>query len=263
MQVTILGCGGSGGVPLMNGTSGGNWGNCNSDNPKNRRRRVSILVSDGKTNILVDASPDLREQCLTFDVGALDAVLITHDHADHCHGLDDLRAMSYRLVRPIPVYMDAKTAKGLLIKFAYAFTSSRNPKSIYRAILEDRLIDGPFTVGGIKVRPFTQKHGPETCLGFRFGRFAYSTDISEMTDEVEEALEGVHTWVVDCLRDRPHPTHSHSEMTFEWIQRIKPQRAILTHMNQELDYDAIKARCPANVEPGYDGLRLDIPDPKP
>jgi phosphoribosyl 1,2-cyclic phosphate phosphodiesterase len=260
VQVKILGCGGSGGVPLMNGTTGGNWGNCDPGNPKNRRRRVSILVSDGDTNILVDASPDLREQCLTFGVGALDAVLITHDHADHCHGLDDLRAMSYRLKRPIPVYMDDKTSRSLLAKFAYAFVSSRNPESIYRAILEDRLIEGPFMAGTIPVRPFVQKHGPETCLGLRFGNFAYSTDISEMTEEVEEALDGVHTWVVDCLRDRPHPTHSHSDLTFEWIRRIKPKRAVLTHMNQELDYEDIRARCPAGVEPAYDGLCLEVPD---
>ena len=260
MQVKILGCGGSGGVPLMNGIPGGNWGNCDPENPKNRRRRVSILVSDGDTRILVDASPDLREQCLTFGVEALDAVLITHDHADHCHGLDELRAMSYRLERPIPVYMDEKTAKSLLVRFAYAFTSSRNPASLYRAILDDRLIDGPFKVGGISVRPFRQKHGPETCLGFRFGNFAYSTDISDMTDEVAEALEGVHTWVVDCLRDRPHPTHSHSEQTFEWIRRIEPRKAVLTHMNQELDYADLKARCPDGVVPGHDGLCLDIPD---
>ena len=273
MRITMLGCGGSGGVPLASREPGGFWGACDPANPKNRRRRVSIHVAadhgaahrgeagEGEaaaTSLLVDASPDLRLQLLDHAITRLDAVLFTHAHGDHCHGIDDLRALAYSQGAPIPAYMDARTRTRLARRFDYVFASSRDPESIYPAIMEDRVVDGPFRAGGIEVTPFVQGHGPETSLGFRFGKAAYSTDLSDLDEAAFAALDGVELWIVDCLRFTPHPTHSHFEQTLAWIERVKPARAILTHMNQEVDYDTLAARCPPGVEPGYDGLVVEV-----
>lgn len=269
MKVTILGCGGSGGVPVVGGVVGGNWGACDPSNPRNRRRRVSILVEDGPaakdpaettaaeeggTVLLVDASPDLRLQLLDSGTVRLDAVLFTHAHADHCHGVDELRSLAYVNRGPIDAFMDAQTRRELTAKFDYVFTSSCEPDTLYRPILNDRLIEGPFSVGEIQVTPFAQGHGGVTTLGFRFGPVAYSTDVVELDDAAFAALADVEVWIVDCLRIDPHPTHSHLAQTLAWIERVQPKRAILTHMNHQTDYEDLKSRCPANVEPGYDGL---------
>ncbi len=258
MKVTILGCGGSGGVPLADGTPGGNWGACDPANPRNRRRRVSILVESGETTILVDASPDLRAQLLDAQVRNLDAVLFTHAHADHCHGLDELRGMMRTQGEPIDVYMDAQTHQTLTMRFAYAFTSSHDPESLYGPVFRDRILDGPVDIGAVCAVPFTQGHGPETTLGFRFGPVAYSTDAVTLNEAAFEALQGVDVWIVDCLRDAPHPTHSHLAQTLDWIARVKPARAILTHMNHQIDYEDLAARCPAGVEPAYDGMVIEV-----
>ena len=258
MKVTMLGCGGSGGVPLAGREAGGHWGDCDPSNPKNRRRRVSILVEQAGTSVLVDTSPDLRLQMLDAGIEKLDAVVYTHAHADHCHGIDDLRWIVYAQGAPIDAYMDPQTREALTLRFAYAFASSANPKSLYRAILTDRTIEGPFTVGGVEVLPFVQGHGRETSLGFRFGPVAYSTDAVELDELAFEVLDGVEVWIVDCLREAPHPTHAHFAKTLEWIERVKPRRAILTHMNHTVDYDALAARCPPGVEPGYDGLVVEV-----
>jgi len=260
MKVTILGCGGSGGVPLASREPGGFWGACDPANPKNRRRRVSIHVEDGATSLLVDASPDLRLQLLDNGITRLDAVLFTHAHGDHCHGIDDLRALSYSQGGPVDAFMDAKTQGRLTRRFDYVFATSCNPDSLYPAVLNDRAVDGPFQVGETRVVPFVQQHGPDTSLGFRFGPAAYSTDLSSLDEAGFAALEGVKLWVVDCLRYNPHPTHTHFDQTMEWIARVKPERAILTHMNHEVDYDELAARCPPGVEPGYDGLVVELPD---
>ena len=258
MKVTVHGCGGSGGVPLASIEPGGNWGACDPANPKNRRRRVSIRVEEGATSLLVDASPDLRLQLLDNGVTRLDALLFTHAHGDHCHGIDDLRALSYSQGGPIDAYMDAGTRAQLTQRFDYVFASSRNPDSLYPAILADRPIDGPFSVGDIDVVPFVQTHGAGTSLGFRFGPAAYSTDLSSLDEAAFAALEGVRLWIVDCLRYKPHPTHTHFDQTMEWIARLKPERAVLTHMNHEVDYEELLARCPPGVEPGYDGLVVEL-----
>ena len=260
MKVTILGCGGSGGVPLAAREPGGTWGACDPNNPKNRRRRVSIHVEQGATSLLVDASPDLRLQLLDNNITRLDAVLFTHAHGDHCHGIDDLRALSYGQGGPIDAFMDATTRERLTQRFNYVFASSRDPASLYPPTLADRVIDGPFRVGEITVASFVQGHGPETSLGFRFGPVAYSTDLSSLDEAAFAALAGVKLWIVDCLRFKPHPTHTHFDQTMEWIARVKPERAILTHMNHEADYDELLSRCPPGVEPGYDGLVVEIAD---
>ncbi len=256
MKVTVLGCGGSGGVPLV----GGEWGRCDPANPRNRRRRVSVLVETAGTSILIDASPDLRAQLLDADVTGLDTVLFTHHHADHCHGLDDLRALVRQRNAPIPAYMDAETQATLTLRFDYAFTSSCPPGSHYRPLLEDRIIDGAFEAAGVRITPFVQGHGEGRSLGFRIGDMAYSTDVSDLDDAAFAALAGVRLWIVDCLQDAPHPTHSHTEQTLAWIERLKPTRALLTHMNQRLDYAELKARCPEGVEPAYDGQVVELSD---
>lgn len=258
MKITVLGCGGSGGVPFADGTPGGNWGVCDPDNPRNRRRRVSILVEQGDTALLIDTSPDLRAQLLDSGTGRVDAVLFTHAHADHCHGLDELRTMAYARGGPIDAYMDRPTREALIRRFGYAFTSSHDPDGFYSPILNDVPIEGPFEVGGVRVVPFVQQHGRETTLGYRFGEIAYSTDVSALDEAAFSALDGVKLWILDCLRDRPHPTHSHLARSLEWIARVAPARAVLTHMNHQIDYEDLKRRCPPGVEPAYDGMVLEV-----
>ena len=264
MRVTILGCGGSGGVPLAGRTPGGFWGACDPTNPKNRRRRVSILVEEGglaeegATALLVDASPDLRVQMLDHDIVRLDALLFTHDHGDHCHGVDELRTMAFDNGGPIDAFMDAKTRDALTRRFAYIFASSADPASIYKPMLADKIVNGPFAVGDVPVIPFVQGHGPETTLGYRIGDVAYSTDLVSLDETAFAVLDGVKLWIVDCLRFNPHPTHAHFDLTMDWIGRVRPGLAVLTHMNHEVDYDEIAARCPPGVVPAYDGLVLEV-----
>ena len=260
MKVTLLGCGGSGGVPLAGDRPGGTWGRCDPANPRNRRRRVSLHVESGGTSILIDASPDLRAQVLDARITRIDAVLFTHAHGDHCHGIDDLRYLAHGRHAPIEAYMDAATQARLTRRFDYAFASSRDPDSIYRALLDDRVVDGPFEAAGVPVTPFVQSHGPETTLGYRIGPLAYSTDLVNLDEAGFDVLAGVEVWIVDCLRFEPHPTHTHFDRSMDWIARVKPARAILTHMNHTLDYDELAARCPLGVEPGYDGLTFELPD---
>jgi phosphoribosyl 1,2-cyclic phosphate phosphodiesterase len=258
VKVTILGCGPSAGVPMI----GGIWGACDPANPKNRRSRPSVLVEAASMTILIDTSPDLREQLLRAGARRIDAVLYTHDHADHVHGIDDLRTI-YRLMdrRQIPAYADAATMASIVRRFGYVFEGHGDGEALYRPILVPRTIDGPFAVGPVGVVPFVQDHGICASLGFRIGRFAYSTDVVRLDDAAFAALAGVEVWIVDCLRaGDEHPTHANLETTLGWIERVKPRRAIFTHMNHAADYDKLAALCPAGVEPGYDGMVLEIPD---
>ena len=251
MRVTILGCGTSGGVPRI----GNHWGDCDPNEPKNRRRRVSILVEHGGTRLLVDTSPDLREQCLDAGVDRLDAVLYTHEHADHIHGIDDLRGLAYLSGGRIPAYAAARALAEITQRFSYIFESRYG----YPAICTTHEIDGPFRVGEIDVQPFEQQHGPITSLGFRFGPIAYSTDLNDLSEDAFAALDGIDVWIVDALRYDPHPTHAHLDMTLGWIERVKPKRAVLTHMTWDMDYATLARRLPDGVEPAYDGMVIDLP----
>lgn len=257
MRVTILGCGGSNGVPLV----GGSWGACDPDEPRNRRRRVSILVEQGDTRILVDTSPDLREQLIDAKVEWLTAVVYTHAHADHLHGLDDLRPLNYLMNRPIPIYATPETMREIRQRFGYALEPMPLDGQFIRPALIPVPITSPsFRIGGIDVRCFPQDHGPggET-LGLRFGKLAYSTDVARLSEAAFEALEGVDLWIVDCLRDGPpHPTHAHFDLVMAWIGRVHPRRTVLTHLSHHLDYRSLLAKCPTGTEPAYDGMVLEV-----
>ena len=259
LKLTILGCGSSGGVPRL----GGIWGNCNPSNPRNYRRRCSLLVEQfsegGVTRVLVDSSPDLRSQLLDAGVGHLDAVAYTHAHADHVNGLDDLRMVFHIRGSRLPVWADEPTRKALLGRFSYAFIQSAD--SQYPPILELNPIEGEFAVEGaggpLKLWPFQVLHGSIKSNGFRFADIAYLPDVSEMRPESWSAVEGLDCWIVDALQRRPHPTHAHLGQTLEWIRRANPRRAILTNMHIDLDYDEVHEETPENVEPAFDGMVLE------
>ena len=255
MRVTILGCGPSGGVPLL----GCDCAVCTSDDPRDNRTRASILVEHEGTRVLVDTAPDLRQQLLRADVRHLDAVVYTHAHADHTHGIDELRSINFLTGAPLDTWADADTAAELRRRFDYVYGSD-NSGQAYQPQLVPRLIEGPFRIGGLDITPFAQEHGGgrNGTLGLRFGSFAYSTDVKELPEEAFAALAGVEVWVVDCLRERPNCAHSHLEQTLGWISRVEPRRAILTHMNHDLGYRELAARLPKGVEPAYDGLAIDV-----
>ncbi len=251
MKLTILGCGTSGGVPKMPEY----WGACDPKNPKNRRRRASILVEEDDTAVLIDTTPDLREQALSAGMTHVSGVFYTHDHADHTHGIDDLRGFFQTTREKVPTFGDAQTIDTLKRRFDYIFKSQNG----YPAICTARTIAGPTRVGGITMTPFEQGHGSGMSLGYRFGDMAYSTDLDRMPESAFEALEGVKVWVVDALRYDPHPTHSHLAQTLAWIDRVKPELAILTHMTWDMDYDTLKAGLPEGVVPAFDGLVIERP----
>jgi phosphoribosyl 1,2-cyclic phosphate phosphodiesterase len=253
MKVRILGCGSSGGVPVV----GGVWGACDPAETRNRRRRASILVEDDATTLLIDTSPDLREQLLDAGIKRLDAVLFTHAHADHLHGIDDLRGMNRLMRAALPVYADSRTLAVIEERFDYVFRPLEGA-SFYKPTLTPHAIEGEFTVGGIRIVPFVQDHGFSTTLGFRIGSMAYSTDVVDLDEAAFAALAGIELWIVDCLRYEPHPTHSHLAKTLSWIARVKPRRAVLTHMDVPLDYATLRGKLPPGVEPGYDGLTLEF-----
>jgi phosphoribosyl 1,2-cyclic phosphate phosphodiesterase len=252
MKVTILGCGSSNGVPLI----GGNWGACDPANPRNRRTRVSILVEQGDTTLIVDTSPDMRQQMLACALKKLDAVLYTHAHADHCHGIDDLRSVNWMQQRPVDIYADPVTLATLTKNFSYIFHGVGEGE-YYKPSVIAHEITGTFQVGAIGITPFVQDHGYSKTLGYRFGDVAYSTDVHSLDDAAFDALHGIKTWIVDCVRETPHPTHSHLAQTLEWIARVKPEHAFLTHMNHLMDYDTLVQKLPAGVLPAYDGLVLE------
>ena len=261
LSFTILGCGTSGGVPRI----GGDWGNCDPGNPRNRRLRCSMLVEreggEGKTSVLVDTSPDARRQLLDTGVVWLDGVLFTHEHADHTHGIDDLRVVAMNGRSRVDVYADERTTGILEQRFGYCFRTP--PDSNYRPILNKHIIK-PGEVfeikgkgGGMEVLPYHQNHGEIMSVGFRFGNVAYSCDINGIPDETYKYLEDLDVWIVDALRLTPHPSHYSLEETLAAIERVRPRRAILTHMHTHLDYEALMRDLPENVEPAYDGLVIE------
>jgi len=254
MKITVLGCGGSGGVP----TAGGEWGACDPHEPRNVRLRPSILVEEGGTTLLVDTGPDVRTQLLRAGAPQIDAILYTHCHADHTHGFDDIRYLNVIQQQPMPIYGDATTMDEIELRFAYAF-AVRTEGTFYRpAVIPTIVRDAPFQIGALTIQPFVQDHGYSESLGFRFGKFAYSTDVRKLDEAAFAALAGIEVWVVDALREEPHPVHSHLAQTLEWIERIKPKQAYLTHMNQTMDYQTIRAKLPHGVEPAYDGLVIEL-----
>ncbi len=261
LAITILGCGSSGGVPRV----GQGWGACDPSNPKNRRRRCSIYLereneTGAKTEVLVDCSPDLREQLLAPGISRLDAILLSHPHADHIHGIDDVRPLVIMARKKIDIHMDAATSARVRATFGYIFETPIG--SQYPALLnEHRLIagelvriDGPG--GPIDVLPFRLEHGEIDALGFRFENIAYSPDLNAIPEESLGCLENLDLWIVDALRYTPHPSHFCLSETLDWIERLRPKRAILTNLHIDLDFDRLAAELPPHVTPAYDGLRI-------
>lgn len=261
---TILGCGSSPGVPRITG----DWGACDPLNPKNRRLRAALLVeqmaeSGGRTTVLIDTGPDLREQLLSAGVKDLDAVVYTHSHADHLHGIDDLRGFVIHNRRQTPIWADAFTLARIREGFGYCLESP--PGSNYPPIIRACMIEPslqPFQVEGaggtIMFQPLLQMHGSIHSLGFRIGNFAYCTDVSDFPQQTIGRLAGLETLVIDTLQYQYHPSHLSLEQSLAWIETIAPQRAILTHMHVPLDYDTVMRETPAHVEPAFDGLQIVV-----
>ncbi|SEP49315.1 phosphoribosyl 1,2-cyclic phosphate phosphodiesterase [Methylobacterium sp. ap11] len=264
LTLRILGCGSSGGVPRV----GYGWGACDPAEPKNRRRRCSLLVErreagDEATTVLVDTSPDLREQLLDAAVARLDGILFTHSHADHTHGIDDVRPLVIHMRRRIPVHADATTSDLLRARFAYCFTSREG--SLYPPILDLHALEAgaPVSVGGpggpVTATAFVMEHGPqEKALGFRFADAAYAPDVSTMPDAAKAALRNLDLLIVDALRDSPHPTHFSVSDALALIEEVAPRRAVLTNLHTDLDYETLRRRLPPGVVPAYDGLSLAV-----
>lgn len=258
LRFTILGCGSSGGVPRL----GGRWGDCDPANPRNHRRRCSVLVEretdEGATRVLIDTTPDMRAQLLDAGVGELDAVVYTHSHADHVHGIDDLRQIVFNTGTRLPVWADGATQEALYSRFGYAFV--RPEDSPYPPILEMHTIRGDIVVEGaggpLRLIPFDAEHGSMDALGFRIADLAYLPDAVQIPEASWKILDGLDCWVVDALRRRPHPTHAHLDLTLEWIARAAPRRAVLTNMHNDLDYETVAAETPEHVTPAHDGMTI-------
>ena len=267
LRVTVLGCGSSAGVPRATG----DWGACDPNEPRNRRTRCGLLLQkwsgpatrpEDATTVLIDTPPDLRLQLAEARPAHIDAIVLSHDHADQTNGFDDVRAFFLRRMQPIPVWLDEPTRATFMRRFGYAFVSGGGYPAIAReagrvAPLVPLVIDG--AGGALELLPLEQDHGFTRSLGFRIGPVGYSNDLVSMPEASFAALEGLKLWIVDALRDRPHPTHAHVERSVEWAARLKPELTLLTNMHVDLDYASLKARLPAGVEPAYDGWTGDYP----
>ncbi|MCB1971440.1 MAG: MBL fold metallo-hydrolase [Geminicoccaceae bacterium] len=255
MRVTVLGCGTSSGVPQI----GCDCAVCRSPDPRNRRRRCSIFLEAAGEQVLFDTGPDLRDQCLTAGIARITALIYTHAHADHIHGLDDLRQINNVIGQPIPTHAAPEVMQRIRDRFPYAFLGGRHAEGgFWRPELDERPFTGPFSIGALDFVPFRQKHGRGESWGFRVGPFGYSTDADGLDENALSILEGVEVWIVDALRDKPHPSHAHLERTLGWIDRVGPRRCWLTHMNHEVDYNAWLDKLPPGIEPAHDGLVIDI-----
>ncbi|MBB4198862.1 phosphoribosyl 1,2-cyclic phosphodiesterase [Rhodoblastus sphagnicola] len=262
LEIAILGCGSSAGVPRV----GQGWGACDANNPKNRRRRCAILVDkpgpNGPTRLLVDAGPDIREQLIAAGVDRIDALLLTHAHADHIHGLDDVRPLTMQMRRLIDCYFDAPTWETIGVRFDYLFRTP--PGSAYPPLLIPHLLtdgaavapEGP--AGPLAALPFRLNHGDIDALGFRFENVAYTPDVKVIPDESAEFLENLDLWIIDTLRYRPHPTHFSLVEALEMIEKFQPKRAVLTNLHTDMDYETLRAQLPDHVEPAFDGMRLAV-----
>lgn len=262
LTFTILGCGSSGGVPRI----GGLWGACDPKNPKNARLRCSALVEktgpNGTTKVLIDTSPDMRKQLLDAQVSHLDGVIYTHAHADHVHGIDDLRQVVFFMRERVKVWADKDTQNDLLSRFGYAFKQPEG--SNYPPILDLHSISGPVTIDGpggpITFDPIKVNHGQIDALGFRIGALAYIPDVAEIYDDSWHKLMGLDTLVIDALRYEPHPSHAHLARTLEWIKRAAPSTAVLTNMHIDLDYETLQAETEDHITPAFDGMVIPFKD---
>lgn len=262
LRITILGCGASTGVPRV----GNDWGACNPSNPKNRRRRCSILVEKitpgGRTAVVIDTSPDLREQLLSADVKRIDGVIYTHDHADHTHGIDDLRMLCYMHRRRVDVWADPRTLDLLKRRFDYCFETPAG--SAYPPIVTGHLIENhaPVTIGGpggdLTFQPFRQIHGDIDTLGLRIEGVAYSCDLNDLPEEALPHLRGLDAWILNALRYTPHPSHLSVEKALSWIERMAPRLGVLTHLHSDIDYGELTAKLPPGVVLAYDGMVLEF-----
>ena len=260
--VTMLGCGGSAGVPQIGGADGrGDWGKCDPAEPRNRRTRSSIVIAQGSRRLLVDCSPDMRAQLLACAVPSVDGILFTHAHADHVLGIDDVRILNRVAGRPLDAFATETTMAELHKRFDYAFKSWK-PPHFFRPVLVPQTIAYGETVeaAGIQVQVFEQDHGYVSTAGLRVGGFGYSTDVARLGDAALQMLEGVDTWVVDCFQRHAHTTHANVEQVIAWAERIRPRRVVLTHMGYDIDWAWMVRRLPAGFEPGYDGLVLETTD---
>lgn len=257
MRVTILGCGPSGGVPGI----GQYWGKCDPENPKNSRLRPSVLIEDTSLSLLVDTSPDLRAQLLSTEIKGLDGVLFTHGHADHLHGIDDLRSINRLQNKALDIYLNQETLEHIKQRFGYVLEDLAPGAGVfYKPVLHPHVVTPgmPFDVAGYGIMPILQDHGFCETIGYRLGDFAYSTDVVSMTDENLDLLRGVKVWVIGTLVDQPHHTHADVEKALGWIEKIDPERAYLTHLGTGLDYNALLERLPERVQPCYDGLEITL-----
>ena len=262
LTLTILGSGSSAGVPRP----ALGWGACDPANPKNRRRRCSIMAEragpDGTTRVVIDTAPDLREQLIDANVDHIDAVFLTHEHADQTHGMDDLRSVVLHQRKRIPVYLNTATAKDILLRFGYCFVSP--PGSDYPPILSNKSIEAGETAtiegsgGDVSLTAFLVQHGNIPALGYRIGNAAYTPDLNDIPPESWPALEGLDLWIVDALRYTQHPSHFSLSDALRWIDKFKPRRAVLTNLHSDLDYEVLRKQVPAGVEVGYDGIRLVV-----
>lgn len=254
MKLRILGCGTSSGVPRI----GPDWGECDPGEPRNRRTRASLLVEHEGVRVLVDTSPDLREQLLAAEVSTVDAVIWTHDHADHCHGIDDLRQVFHALGHPVLAYARPQVLDALRHRFGYIFAGRHG----YPAVVEGRELLETLTVGGMTIRTVDQPHGQITSVGLRFeagGKAAgYATDFHELTPAMRALYSGLDVWILDALRHAPHPSHPTVAAALGWLAALKPGRAAFIHMDHTLDYCTLAASLPPGVEPGYDGLEFRV-----
>jgi phosphoribosyl 1,2-cyclic phosphate phosphodiesterase len=262
LTLTILGCGSSGGVPRP----ALGWGVCDPNNPKNRRRRCSLLVEKrgeaGTTTVLIDTSPDLREQLLDANVDHVDAVFLTHEHADQTHGIDDLRGVVMRMRRKIPTYLSRSTAKDIMVRFGYCFETP--PGSDYPPILEyvgieegeERTVTGKG--GALTLSAFEVEHGNIPVTGYRFNDIAYTPDLNDIPARSVAALENLDLWIIDALRYTPHPSHFSVADALSWIKRMKPRRAIITNMHSDIDYEVFRRELPEGIVPAFDGMRVTV-----
>lgn len=261
IRFTILGCGSSGGVPRL----GNKWGVCDPKNPKNKRQRCSMLVErigkDGTTTVLVDTSPDMREQLLTANIGWLDGVIYTHEHADHVHGLDDLRMIVINRREKLAVYASGNAKSEIRNRFSYAFETPDG--SDYPPILEMHTLSDELIINGkggpIKIETFDVPHGTISVRAVKINGVLYTPDISDLPQNPNEFFAGIDTWILDCLRHTPHPSHVNVETALGWIKRFNPKNAVLTNLHIDLDYDALSESTPNNVVPAFDGMQITFP----